>query len=101
MATSSGFIGRLLEGIASIFGTSVQRLLVGSGFALVTGVAFYAAIENALNAVTGSIAGITGDLLSIILLAGTGDAISIIGAAVLTRASWDRGQPIIRRLTEQ
>lgn len=89
----------LFKFLAELFGTSVKRAMIGSGFALVTGVAFLAAIQKAITAATNNISGITGDLKDIILLAGVGDAVSLIFAAVLTRASWDKGQPIIRRIS--
>lgn len=93
--------GKLFATLASLLGTTVQRVMIGSGFALVTGVAFYAAIVAALNQANSLISGITGDLYQIIMLAGVGDAMSLIGAAILTRASWDKGQPIIRRISGQ
>ena len=85
----------LLEKLATLLGTSVSRILVGGGFALITGAVVYAATQAAMDASVGYMSGIPQDAMAIIKLSGLGSALSLIGSAVLTRLSWDTGRNFI------
>lgn len=87
---------RLFAFLEKLLGNSVARVLYGGGFALASYAVLTTAILGALNATKGYIGGFGGDLLKIVLLAGVSDALSIIGAALLTRAAWEAGKPLIR-----
>lgn len=82
--------------LEKLLGNSAARFLVGGGFALASYAAITTAVTGALNATQGYIGGFGGDLLKIVLLAGVSDALTLIGAALLTRAAWNAGKPLVR-----
>lgn len=82
--------------LEKLLGNSAARFLYGGGFALASFAAITTAVTASLNAAQGYIGGFGGDLLKIVLLAGVSDALTLIGAAMLTRAAWSSGQPLIR-----
>lgn len=86
----------LFKFLERLFGNSIARVLYGGGFALASYAVLTTAILGALNATKGYIGGFGGDLLKIVLLAGVSDALTIIGAALLTRAAWESGKPLVR-----
>ncbi|TAA37559.1 DUF2523 domain-containing protein [Pseudoxanthomonas winnipegensis] len=73
--------------LENLLGSAAGRVLSGAGLALFTSAATIPTITAALNAAAQAFAGVPGDMLNVILLFGFGQAISIIGAAVLTRAA--------------
>jgi hypothetical protein len=87
---------RLFAFLEKLLGNSVARVLFGGGMALASFAVLTTAITGALNATQGYIGGFGGDLLKIVLLAGVSDALTIIGAALLTRAAWEAGKPVVR-----
>lgn len=70
-----------------------SKLMVAAGFSMVTGAAVLVAVVQALNTARDYIAGIPGEVLQIILLAGAGQGLSIIGAAIVTKMTWDSVKP--------
>lgn len=84
----------LFSFLEKLLGNSAARFLFGGGFALASYAAITTAVTGALNATQGYIGGMGGDLLKIVLLAGVSDALTLIGAALLTRAAWNSGKPI-------
>lgn len=82
--------------LEKLLGNSAARFLIGGGFALASYAAVTTAVTGALNATQGYIGGFGGDLLKIVLLAGVSDALTLIGAALLTRAAWVAGKPLIQ-----
>lgn len=82
--------------LEKLLGNSAARFLYGGGFALASYAAITTAVTGALNAAEGYIGGFGGDLLQIVLLAGVSDALTLIGVAILTRAAWNSGKPLIR-----
>lgn len=82
--------------LEKLLGNSAARILFGGGFALASYAAVTTAVTSALNAAEGYIGGMGGDLLKIVLLAGVSDALTLIGAAILTRAAWNSGKPLVR-----
>jgi len=77
-------IGSLLQ---KTLGNSVARVLTGAGLSVASYGAITVAITAALSALTSSFSALPSAMLNIILLSGCGQAISIIGAAMLTRAA--------------
>ncbi|ALQ96912.1 hypothetical protein B398_05615 [Xylella fastidiosa 32] len=71
--------------LRNILGQTVARGLVGAGLALVTTVLLIPLVTSALNLIVSKISGIPADVLNIALLMGFGEALSIIGSAMLTR----------------
>ena len=73
--------------LTKVVGRSGATVLLGSGLSL----ASYAAIATATSAALASAVSFLGAMpqamLQLVLLAGTGQALSIIGAALLTRAA--------------
>jgi len=77
-------IGSLLQ---KTLGNSAARVLTGAGLSVASYGAITVAISTALAALTSSFSALPSAMLNIILLSGVGQAISIIGAAMLTRAA--------------
>lgn len=75
----------LKELLRNLFGDSIASALGGAGLSLVTAAVMIPLVTTALNAAVSAIGGISADVLSVILLFGFGEAISIIGSAMLTR----------------
>lgn len=81
------YLAQLLK---NLLGDSVGRVLSGAGLSLVSMAALLPLVTSALNAAAsavGGIGGIGGDVLNVILLFGFGEALSVMGAAMLTRMS--------------
>lgn len=77
-------IGGILE---KVLGNSAARVLTGAGLSVASYGAITVAITASLGALTSSFSALPSAMLNIILLSGAGQAISIIGAAMLTRAA--------------
>ena len=77
-------IGGILE---KVLGNGAARVLTGAGLSVAGYAAITVAITAALAALTSSFSALPSAMLNIILLSGAGQAISIIGAAMLTRAA--------------
>lgn len=76
------WLSTLLKGL---LGESVARMLTGAGLSVVSYAAILPIVMAALNAAAAAFRGINADALNLILLFGIGEAISAIGAAMLTR----------------
>lgn len=80
-------MGALGTWLVSLAGPIVRKMMISLGI----GIASYAAISTALNAALGAAkaawAGLGGDSLNLIQLAGAGEALSIISGALLARVS--------------
>jgi hypothetical protein len=83
--------------LKNLFGDGVARLLGGAGLSLVTGAVALPLITTALNAASAAIGGIGADVLNVALLFGFGEAMSIIGTAMLTRAAMGATRVGIKR----
>ena len=77
--------------LTRLVGNSAARVMVGGGFSIVTYLILTTMVTALLTALVSALGGLGADVLDIILLAGTGDGLSIIGAAVLTKIMWERG----------
>lgn len=78
------YLSQLLK---NLLGDSFARVLTGAGLSLVTMAALVPLVTTSLNAAAGAVGGIGGDVLNVILLFGFGEALSVMGAAMLTRMS--------------
>jgi len=80
-------MGALGTWLVSLAGPIVRKMMISLGI----GVASYAAISTALNSALSQAqsawAGITGDVLSLIQLAGCGTALSIVAGALVARVA--------------
>lgn len=78
----------VLQGLlGGLVGSLAPRVLVGGGLALALAVGLDTLVSSFLSQVVASIGGIPADTLQIMLLAGLGQALSILGGALLTRAA--------------
>lgn len=73
--------------LKNLLGDGVGRVLSGAGLSLVTGAVALPLITTALNAAASAVGGIGGDVLNVALLFGFGEALSVMGTAMLTRAA--------------
>jgi hypothetical protein len=83
--------------LKNLFGDGVARLLGGAGLTLVTGAVMLPMVTTALNTAAHSIGGIGGGLLDVVLLLGIGEAMSIIGSAMLTRLAMNSTRVGLKR----
>lgn len=88
------WLGALL---ASLLGTAGSRILTGLGLGLVTYAALTPLVLSALNAMRSMTGGMTSSVLQVVLLSGIGEALSMIGAAIMTRTAIDAGRVAIRK----
>lgn len=72
--------------LRNLLGESVARILTGGGLALASFAGLSALWLAALDMVRSYAVGVAGDMLAVILLFGFGEALTLIGTAVMTRA---------------
>lgn len=72
--------------LRNLVGDSLARILTGGGLALISFAGLSALWLGALDLVRSYAAGVAGDIMAVILLFGFGEALTIIGTAVMTRA---------------
>lgn len=78
---------RLFNYLAKLLGNSGARVLSGAGLSLASYAALTTATTAALNGVASAFGNLSPDVLNLVLLFGVGQAVSIIGAAMLTRVA--------------
>lgn len=88
------WLGSLLAGL---LGTAGARVLSGLGLGLVTYAVLTPMVLSALNAARNLTSGMTSSVLQVVLLSGIGEAITMIGAAIMTRTAIDAGRVAIRK----
>lgn len=71
--------------LEKLFGDSIARMLQGAGLSLATTAALLPLLTTALNLAASRLGGMPGDVLALVGLSGVGEALSIIGSAMLTR----------------
>lgn len=71
--------------LQNLFGDALARVLTGAGMSVVSFAALLPLVQGALNMIAASVNGLPSDVASVALLGGFGEALSIIGSAVLTR----------------
>lgn len=78
---------RLFDLLSRLLGNGAARVLSGAGLSLASYAALSAAVLGALNGVVSAFSHVSADIANLVLLFGVGEAISIIGAAMLTRVA--------------
>jgi len=78
-------IGALYQVLAAMSAHLFARVVVGAGLTLIVGGSLTLLVQPRLEAAAASIGGIGGDLGQLILLGGLGEALTILGSAILTR----------------
>lgn len=78
--------------LGSLLGNFIARILTGAGMAVATGAVLMPVVTSALDAAAQGIGGIPGDMLGVLNLGGFGEAMSIIGSAMLTRTAINAGR---------
>lgn len=73
--------------LTKLIGKSGARMLIGSGLSLATFAAITTATTAMLTAAVGYFGGLPAVCLQLVLLCGAGQALSLIGAALLTRSA--------------
>lgn len=68
-------------------GKSGAMFLTGAGLSVASYAAIATAATTALNGATNAFGGLGGELAAIVYMCGVGQAVSIIGAAMLTKAA--------------
>jgi len=77
----------LFNFLRRLVGGSLANILVGAGLGLVSYAALSAAILAALALVQSYVGGLASDVFGVVMLMGFGDALSILGSALLVRAA--------------
>ncbi|CAO3300486.1 MULTISPECIES: DUF2523 domain-containing protein [Stenotrophomonas] len=83
--------------LVQLLGNSLARVLTGAGLGLATGAALLPLVKSALNLVVSYWGGISGDLANVLLLAGAGEAITIVGSAMVTKVVIDAGKVAVQK----
>lgn len=87
----------LLYAIAiSIVGSLVARVLIGSGLTLVAYAGISTAVESLLDSAVAGL-GTLGDVSQILYIAGVGDALSIVGGAVVASVTFHAARVFVAR----
>jgi hypothetical protein len=86
---------RILE---RLLGGSIARALTGAGLGVVNFAAIAAAVTVALNLVVSKVSGMPADIANGLLIFGFGEAMSIIGASILTRVAMESAGIVIGRV---
>jgi len=90
-------VKELIFGALSVLASSlVARLLVGAGMTLVSAVWIGGAVETALQYVSDAWGGMPGAVVQLLALGGVGQALSIVGAALVGRAALVAAQTFVK-----
>lgn len=73
--------------LKNLFGESIARALGGAGLSIATAALLLPLITSGLNMAASALGGITADVLNVALLFGFGEAMTIMGTAMLTRVA--------------
>ncbi|MFK3847850.1 MULTISPECIES: DUF2523 domain-containing protein [Bacteria] len=83
--------------LTSLLGNALARVLTGAGLGLATGAALLPLVRTALNLIVQKFNGMGADLANVMLLSGAGEAITIIGSAIVTRVVIDAGKVAVQK----
>lgn len=75
--------------LKNLFGDSIARALSGAGLSLVSAAVLIPIVTTVLNQAAAAFSSIDGGMLQVICLFGFGEAISILGSAMLSRLAID------------
>ncbi|QSQ40420.1 DUF2523 domain-containing protein [Xanthomonas translucens pv. undulosa] len=71
--------------LQSLFGDALARILSGAGLSVISYAAITPVVLGALNLVATRINGLAADVASLALMSGTGEAMTIVGSAIMAR----------------
>ena len=91
-------IGAIKLLLANLLGSFIARILTGAGLAITTGAVLMPVVTTALDAAAGAMGGMPGDMLAVLNLGGVGEALSIIGSAMLTRTAISAGKVGLKKV---
>lgn len=91
-------IGAIKLLLANLLGSFIARILTGAGLAITTGAVLMPVVTTALDAAASYMGGMAGDMLAVCNLGGAGEAMSIIGSAMLTRTAITAGKVGIKKV---
>lgn len=89
----------LMKLVMWVVGGLIARTLVGAGLTIVGYVAFIPLMEYGLDQVNNALAGMAADMLSVLMLGGLGEVLSVVGSAMLTRVSMLAGLAGLARIS--
>lgn len=89
-------INLILGALGVIASSFLARVLVGAGLTLVSAVWIGGAVETALGYVADAWGGMPGSVVQLLALGGVGQALSIVGAAMVGRAGLVAAQTFVR-----
>lgn len=89
-------VNLILGAMATLASSLVARLLIGAGLSIASYVWVGSAIEGLLGQVSSAWGGMPSAVVQLIALGGAGQALSIIGAALVARAGIVAAQTAIR-----
>lgn len=71
--------------LQSLFGDALARILSGAGLSVISYAAITPVVLGALDLVATRINGLAADVASLALMSGTGEAMTIVGSAIMAR----------------
>ncbi|TGW16555.1 DUF2523 domain-containing protein [Stenotrophomonas maltophilia] len=83
--------------LVQLLGNSLARVLTGAGLGLATGAALLPLVKTALNKIPQLFGGIAGDLANLMLMAGFGESITMVGSAIVTKVVIDAGKVAVQK----
>lgn len=83
--------------LVSLLGNSIARMLTGAGLGLATGAALLPLVKTALNLIVQKFNGMSADLANVMLMCGAGEAITLIGSAIVTRVGIDAAKVAVQK----
>jgi len=92
---------RLYLLLENLLGSSVAKMLAGAGVSLVSYAALAGVVMGALNAAAAAVGGMPAALYQVAMMSGIGYAISIIGAAIMTRVALNSASLGFKKATKK
>lgn len=83
--------------LTSLLGNALARVLTGAGLGLITGAALLPLVKSALQLIITKFGGIAGDIASVMLLSGFGEALTMIGSAMVTKIGIDAAKVAVAK----
>ncbi|KAB7768912.1 DUF2523 family protein [Xanthomonas sp. LMG 12461] len=71
--------------LQSLFGDALARILSGAGLSVISYAAITPVVLGALNLVASRVNGLPATVASLALMSGTGEAMTIVGSAIMAR----------------
>ena len=87
--------------LVQLLGNSLARVLTGAGLGLATGAALLPLVKGTLNLITQRWTGIAADMSNVLLMSGVGEALTIVGSAMVTKVAIDAGKVAIQKVASK